>query len=53
MWWIGGHAVMFFFLFSDFYVKAYLRGAARVKVRKLGVLLTSVMTLDFLFVKVV
>ena len=24
MWWIGGHAVMFFFLFSDFYKKAYL-----------------------------
>ncbi|XP_042231586.1 elongation of very long chain fatty acids protein AAEL008004-like isoform X2 [Homarus americanus] len=31
MWWIGGHAVMFFFLFSDFYIKAYLKGAAKVK----------------------
>lgn len=23
VWWIGGHAVLFFFLFSNFYVKAY------------------------------
>lgn len=25
MWWIGGHAVMFFALFSDFYIKAYFK----------------------------
>ncbi|KAK4295101.1 hypothetical protein Pmani_032317 [Petrolisthes manimaculis] len=31
MWWIGGHAVMFFFLFSEFYINAYIKGAARVK----------------------
>ncbi|XP_045112153.1 elongation of very long chain fatty acids protein AAEL008004-like isoform X4 [Portunus trituberculatus] len=30
MWWIGGHAVMFFFLFSEFYIKAYLRGSAKL-----------------------
>lgn len=31
MWWIGGHAVMFFFLFSEFYINAYIKGAAKVK----------------------
>ncbi|CAL4062208.1 unnamed protein product [Meganyctiphanes norvegica] len=25
MWWIGGHAFMFFALFSDFYIKAYFK----------------------------
>lgn len=30
MWWIGGHAVMFFFLFSEFYIKAYLRSTKKV-----------------------
>uniref|UniRef100_A0A0N7ZCK1 Elongation of very long chain fatty acids protein n=1 Tax=Scylla olivacea TaxID=85551 RepID=A0A0N7ZCK1_SCYOL len=30
MWWIGGHAVMFFFLFSEFYIKAYLRGTSKL-----------------------
>ncbi|XP_050706065.1 elongation of very long chain fatty acids protein AAEL008004-like [Eriocheir sinensis] len=29
MWWIGGHAVMFFFLFSEFYIKAYLRSTKK------------------------
>jgi hypothetical protein len=29
VWWIGGHAVMFFFLFSDFYKSAYLSRAVK------------------------
>ncbi|XP_063975009.1 very long chain fatty acid elongase 7-like [Diachasmimorpha longicaudata] len=29
VWWIGMHAVLFFFLFRDFYVKAYTRRKAR------------------------
>ncbi|KAF2369239.1 ELO family [Trinorchestia longiramus] len=29
MWWIGGHALMFFCLFADFYVKAYRQQIAK------------------------
>lgn len=32
VWWIGLHAVMFYFLFSDFYKQAYKKEQAR-KVR--------------------
>lgn len=32
VWWIGLHAVMFYFLFSDFYKQTYKKRAAR-KVR--------------------
>ena len=31
-WWIGMHAVMFYFLFSDFYKQNYLKKEARRKV---------------------
>jgi hypothetical protein len=29
VWWIGLHAVMFYFLFSDFYKQAYRKKAQR------------------------
>ncbi|XP_015113965.1 elongation of very long chain fatty acids protein AAEL008004 [Diachasma alloeum] len=29
VWWIGMHAVLFFFLFRDFYIKAYTRRKAK------------------------
>jgi hypothetical protein len=29
VWWIGLHAVMFYFLFSDFYKQAYKKKAQR------------------------
>lgn len=30
VWWIGLHAVMFYFLFADFYKQAYKKGAYKV-----------------------
>lgn len=30
-WWIGGHAVLFFFLFTDFYKQAYMKKKSRTK----------------------
>uniref|UniRef100_T1IMP8 Elongation of very long chain fatty acids protein n=1 Tax=Strigamia maritima TaxID=126957 RepID=T1IMP8_STRMM len=35
VWWIGGHAVMFFFLFMDFYKQAYLRRRTTPKSNKI------------------
>ncbi|CAH3817629.1 unnamed protein product [Pieris brassicae] len=31
VWWIGMHAVLFYYLFSDFYKQAYLKKAKRAK----------------------
>lgn len=30
VWWIGLHAVMFYFLFADFYKQAYKKGGLKV-----------------------
>jgi len=32
VWWIGMHAIMFYYLFSDFYKQEYLKKEARKKV---------------------
>ena len=34
MWWIGGHAVLFFFLFSEFYFNAYLKRKTKKEEKK-------------------
>lgn len=31
VWWIGLHAVMFYFLFADFYKQAYKKGGPKVR----------------------
>ncbi|XP_011550767.3 elongation of very long chain fatty acids protein [Plutella xylostella] len=33
VWWIGMHAVLFYYLFSDFYKQAYLKKAQKAKAR--------------------
>ncbi|KOB64211.1 Elongation of very long chain fatty acids protein [Operophtera brumata] len=33
VWWIGMHAVLFYYLFSDFYKQAYRRKGKRVKAK--------------------
>lgn len=35
VWWIGMHAVMFYFLFSDFYKQTYKKKAARAEAARL------------------
>jgi hypothetical protein len=38
VWWIGLHAVMFYFLFSDFYKQAYKKKAQRrVRSTRMGI----------------
>jgi hypothetical protein len=38
VWWIGLHAVMFYFLFSDFYKQAYKRKEQRrVRSARMGI----------------
>jgi hypothetical protein len=38
VWWIGLHAVMFYFLFSDFYKQAYnKKGQRRVRSTRMGI----------------
>lgn len=41
VWWIGGHAVVFFFLFTDFYKQAYLKKKARTRINAANGLLAN------------
>jgi len=42
VWWIGLHAVMFYFLFSDFYKQAYKKKQASTVITGILVLLVNV-----------
>jgi len=50
VWWIGLHAVMFYFLFSDFYKQAYKKKQASTVITGILVLLVNVIEqFKFLF----
>ncbi|CAH2260860.1 jg21189 [Pararge aegeria aegeria] len=34
VWWIGMHAVLFYYLFSDFYKQAYIKKAKSIKMKE-------------------
>nr|BBF94995.1 elongation of very long chain fatty acids protein 15 [Orthetrum albistylum] len=41
VWWIGMHAVMFYFLFSDFYKQTYKKKAAKAQARRAALALVK------------